>query len=256
MKSRDTQLIISATKAGGKIVKKYFGQSLDIEQKSRASDVRTCADLESEQEIIKELDRHFPTYNIYSEECGFLDRKSEYTFYIDPLDGTNNFVLGIPNFSVIVALVRGREVIFGAVHLPMLDITYHAEKGGGAFCDGKKMSTSSEISLERSTTAFLCNYSTDKEYVGELLSKLSLGTKRVLCNWSVGTDLCLVASGKTENVVNVKTEPWDFLAAKFIVKEAGGIVTDLVGQSETDDFNSSFVASGNIQIHKQIIALL
>ena len=90
---------ILAAEHGGTIVKNYFGDLLDIEEKTMVSDFRTKADTEAENAILHVLTKNFPQYNILSEEAGFLDHHSEYTFVIDPLDGSNNFVLGIPNFS-------------------------------------------------------------------------------------------------------------------------------------------------------------
>src|SRR3989338_4878503 len=115
MSKKEKQIIIAAAKAGGKIVKKYFGKIQSVEEKSCAWDFRTEADVKSEEVIIKILTSEFPTYNILSEECGLIDNESEYTFYIDPLDGTNNFFIGIPNFSVLIALAKGRETLFGVV---------------------------------------------------------------------------------------------------------------------------------------------
>src|SRR3989344_581814 len=90
------QPVIDAVKAGGAVLLKYFGAAYDIHQKSSASDLRTTADLESEKVILEKLSQTFPDYNLYSEEAGEINKGSEYTFAIDPLDGTSNFVLGIP----------------------------------------------------------------------------------------------------------------------------------------------------------------
>ena len=249
-------MIISAAKAGGKIIKGYFGQSLVIEEKSAAFDVRTKADIESEAAILAVLKKAFPTYNIFSEECGFINKKSEYTFHIDPLDGTNNFVSGIPNFSVSIALVKGKETIFGVIYMPILDLAYYAAKGGGAFCNEVKIRKSEETVLERSCASFMCGYHCPRPYIIKTLGNLIRRAKRVTVNWSVATDLCLVASGKIETALNKKTELWDFLAGKLIAKEAGCVVTDLTGRPEKDDFNREFLVSNNFEIHKKILPLV
>ncbi len=253
MQIKDQKAIIAAAKAGGKVVRSYFGKVLAVEEKSGAFDLRTRADIESEAAVIAVLEKTFPSYNIFSEECGHIDKKSEYTFYIDPLDGTNNFVLGIPNFSVSIALVRGTETIFGAIYVPMIDSMYHAAKGEGAFCNSVKISPSTETSLLRSTSTFLSNYHCPKSYVVKIIGNLSRKTKRLLINWSVASDFCLVASGKVETVLNKNTELWDFLAAKLIAKEAGCIVTDLKGKPEKNDLNRSFLTSCNSAIHQKTL---
>ena len=250
------KIIITATKAGGKILRSYFGKTLAIEEKSAAQDVRTKADIESEAAIIAILKKAFPTYNIFSEECGFIDRKSDYTFYIDPLDGTNNFISGVPNFSVSIALVRGKETIFGVVYLPIINLAYYAAKGRGAFCNGAKIGKSAETDLKRSAASFLCGYHCPKPYIIKTIGNLSRRTKRVMVNWSVATDLCLLASGKIETALNKKTELWDFLAGRLIAKEAGCVVTDLKGRPEKDDFNREFLASNNLEIHKKVLLLV
>ena len=256
MHAKDQKEIIRAAKAGGEVVRKYFGTVLTIVEKSKASDVRTEADVESEAAITGILKKAFPAYNIFSEECGLIDKKSEYTFYIDPLDGTNNFTIGVPNFSVSIALVRGAEIVFGAIYLPMLDLMYSAVKCGGAFCNNRKLTLSVETALNRSTFAFMCGYHCPKPFIIKTIGNFSRRMKRVLVNWSVASDLCLLASGKIETAINRKTELHDFLAGKLIAKEAGCIVTDFKGQPEKNDLSHSFLVSNNMKIHRKVLLLL
>lgn len=258
MLAKDKKAIISAAKAGGKVVKNYFGKVLNVEEKSCAWDFRTQADVESEAAILKVLENAFPTHNILSEECGLIDRKSEYTFYVDPLDGTNNFVLGIPNFSVLISLARGKEAIFGLIYLPMLDIFYWAEKGGGAFCGNSALKISTETSMKNATVGYACGYKTPKPEVVRIIGNIKLKgkVKRTLFNWAPAVDFCLLASGKIEAMINQKTEIYDFLGAKLLMREAGCIVTDFKGKKDTDDFNRSFVVSNNLSIHRKVLSLI
>ncbi len=258
MLAKEKKIIIQAAKAGGQVVRKYFGKVLKVEEKSCAWDFRTQADVESERAIIKVLERAFPTYSILSEECGLIDKKSDYTFYVDPLDGTNNFVLGIPNFSVLIALARGREALFGFVYLPMLDIFYCAAKKGGAFCGAKPLKPSAEISLKNATVGFACGYQTPPREIARIINNLEIkgDVKRHLFNWSPAVDFCLLASGKIEAMINQKTEVYDFLGAKLIIREAGAVITDFKGRADTDDFAHTFVASNNMAIHRRILPLL
>ncbi|MSU55297.1 MAG: inositol monophosphatase [Candidatus Taylorbacteria bacterium] len=253
MKLKDQQSIVRAAKAGGKVIQSYFGKTLTITEKSVAADFRTEADIGSEKAILAILERTFPTYNIFSEECGFIDKKSDYTFYIDPLDGTNNFALGIPNFSVSIALVKGTETIFGLVYLPLHDLVYRAVKGEGAFCNNQKLKPSVEVTLDRSTSAFVCGYHCPKPVIIKFLSSMTTKMKRVLVSWSVASDICLLASGKIETLINLNTELHDFLAGKLIAKEAGCVVTDLNGTSEKNDFNGNFLMSSNAVIHRKLL---
>ncbi|MCR4311297.1 MAG: inositol monophosphatase [Candidatus Taylorbacteria bacterium] len=256
MNTREQKAIITAAHAGGEVLLKYFGSVLSVEQKSIASDVRTQADVGSEKVILRHLEKAFPTYNILSEECGLIDKKSDYTFYIDPLDGTNNFVLGIPNFSVSIALCQGKNVVAGVIHLPLTGQTYSAVKGKGSLCNGKKIEPSVETNLLRSTVAFMCGYHYSRSKIADTLGKLSGKMKRILTNWSVASDMCLLASGKIETVVaRDGMQPYDFLAGKLIAKEAGCVLTDGDGKTESDDFKDAFMASGNKVIHKKMLSL-
>src|SRR5687768_13571695 len=123
--------IIKAAEAAGEVIAGYFGEVLEIEEKTTVADIRTKADTEAEAIVLHILKQSFPDAGIYSEEMGEIENDSPYRFVIDPLDGSHNFNLGIPNFTVSIALTRKRETIAAVVHHPILKKTYHAEKGKG-----------------------------------------------------------------------------------------------------------------------------
>lgn len=205
------QKIIAAAKAGGQVLKHYFGQNLTVEQKSIPADIRTKADTESETAILKVLKENFPDYNIYSEEADNIDNGSEYTFIVDPLDASNNFILGIPNFSIIIALQKNQETIFGLVYQPILDLAYYAIKGGGSFLNGQKINVNQKENIEDVSIAMVWGYIHDKNLDAEYTSKfIKSSIKRICFNWSVGIDLCLLASGKIEAVFNNGCDLHDF----------------------------------------------
>lgn len=252
----DIQQVIRAAKEGGKVIKHYFGEVLDIEEKSHASDFRTKADLESEEAILKVIKRAFPTYNIYSEEAGKTDNGSNLTFVIDPLDGSNNFVLGVPNFTVSIALMDGDETILAVVYNPILDQTYYAEKGKGAFLDGKPIHVNNEADIKRSTICYTCGYINSNDYAEQVSHKLNqLGVKRQTNYWSPAYDYCLLASGRMEGIINNKNDLYDYAAGKMIVREAGGKVTDFKGDPVTDK-NDVFIASNGTAIHETLLSIV
>jgi len=135
----DIAPIIQAARAGGAVLLKYFGTSLATTRKTTAADFRTKADTESEAAILSILAAAFPAFNIISEEQGETDKKSDYSFFVDPMDGTNNFVLGIPNFTVSIGLMHKDEIVAGVVYHPLLDRVYHAQAGQGAYCDNQRI---------------------------------------------------------------------------------------------------------------------
>ncbi|MDE2188652.1 MAG: inositol monophosphatase, partial [Patescibacteria group bacterium] len=223
-----------AVKAGGKVLKSYFGQGLEVTQKSTLADFRTKADLESEAAIIAVLEKDFSGYNIHSEEKGVVENGSEYTFVIDPLDGTNNFILGLPYVAVAIALVQKETTIAAAVYNPITDQFYFAEKSKGAFLNGKQIRVNGETNIQKATVSYICGYENSREYWKRLDDSLSaFPVKRKISMWAPSLDFCLLASGKIECIVNNNPDgDHDVLPGKLIAKEAGAIVTDWNGKPE------------------------
>jgi myo-inositol-1(or 4)-monophosphatase len=252
----DIQKMIAAARAGGAVLKNYFGQSLETIEKSMASDFRTKADLESEEAVLGMLIADFPDYNIYSEEMGRVDKHSDYTFVVDPLDGTNNFSLGIPNFSVSVGLMKGEELVAGVIYAPMIDQVFSAVKGQGAFQDGIRLHVSRESTMQRSTLSNCCSYSTPPPQATQRVKELyERGAKRVTNNWSPAFDFCLLANGRLEGMIVRDIELYDFAAGKLIALEAGATCTDFQGQPEPTDKNIRFVMSNGTAIHNILLEI-
>jgi myo-inositol-1(or 4)-monophosphatase len=257
---KDYQKIIEAAQAGGQVLKNYFGQNLDIEEKSMPADIRTKADTESEEAILKILKNNFPDYNINSEETDYIENNSEYTFIVDPLDGSNNFVMGVPNFSVIIALQKNNETIFGVIYHPILEQTYYAAKNGGAFLNGKSISVNQNKNIEDVALGLVWGYlfdQKDKE-INANYTKRGIESKlrRVCLNWSVGIDFCLLASGKMEAIFDNGCDPHDYVAGKLILQEAGGMITDFDGNLETDPNSDKFLATNNKIINSKLLKIL
>lgn len=250
--------IIEAAKAGGKISRDYFGSNLLIEEKGMASDIRTKADTESETAIINILKNYFPTYGILSEESGYLDNNNddEQRFVIDPLDGSNNFVMGIPNFSVSIAVMTKDEIMAAVIYVPMVDQTFTAIKGEGAYANGKPIHVNGTLAADKSTISYTCGYINDSDYTLAITKQLSeLNVKRQINFWSPAYDYCLLASGKIEAVINNGNEIYDFAAGKLLVKEAGGTITDFNGNRD-EDVNPQFLASNGTVLHKSLLRIL
>jgi myo-inositol-1(or 4)-monophosphatase len=242
--------LIKAAKKGGLIVKKYFNRVSTFKTKSTLADIRTIADLESEKALLKILSREFPKCTILSEEKGEINKKSENVLIVDPLDGTNNFMLGIPYFSISIALLKNSKLMCGVVYNPILDQLYFAERGKGAFCGNKKLRVNKETKIKNATIAYTCGYLHSGRNTAIFLENLyKLGVKRVLINWSPALDFCLLALGKIEAVINNNNEIYDFCAGKLIAKEAGAVITDFEGKKEIDEGNSTFIASNGKRLH-------
>jgi len=249
--------IIRAARAGGEVAKKYFGKILKIEGKTMPCDFRTKADLEAEKAILKILNKKFPKYNINSEEIGEINRGSEFTFVIDPIDGTNNFVLGLPYFSTGIALLNKDQIVFSAVYDPILKNIYFAEKGKGAYLNGRKIRVNKESKIGNSTVSYVRNYETPVGHSQKITESLeNINVKRVTKFWSVILDLCIMASGKSEAMIIYGDLPiWDVAPGKLIAKEAGVLITDYSGKKDKDK-NTCFLATNGTKIHKEILEIL
>lgn len=249
--------IIKAARLGGVEINKYFGKSIQSFQKSTTADFRTEADLASETVILEELKKDYPQFNYYAEESGYLDNGSEYTFVIDPLDGTNNFFLGISNFSVSIALQKNEETILGVVYAPLTDQLYFAEKGKGSFLNNEnnRLRVNEITSLKEASFCYIAGYNSDRTPHEDLVKEVSKHEiKRMLNNWSPALDCCLLASGKVESIICNGNDIYDNVAGKLIIKEAGGIITDFDAKPEVDN-NNYFVASNNLELHKKVLQI-
>lgn len=245
--------IIKGAKKGGKVLRCFFGKSIEIEEKTLFANFRTEADLRSESAILKSLQKDFPDFNFLSEERGLIGNHSDYTFVIDPLDGTTNFILGIPNFSVSIGLFKDKEIIAGVVLNPILNHFYWAVSGKGAFLNGTKISISRKRILKNAIIGYDCDYGHYLErYFRNFLKKMEdEQVGRVLVNMSPALDLCRLAAGKIDGYINNKNEIYDFAAGKLIAKEAGALITDFNNKNEIDMHNNAFVATNGL-IHKQL----
>jgi len=249
--------MISAAQAGGSVVAKYFGKELKTTTKSLPSDFYTKADVGSERSILNSISRSFPNYNILSEERGLLNKHSDYTFIIDPLDGTNNFVMGIPNFSIAIALENDNITTHAVVYQPLLKRIYYAELNQGAYCGGKRLHVSHVRDIRHATVAYSCSYGvSDAREIAVSKQIRSLRVKRLLSTWSPAIDFCLLASGKIEAIVSDQNEKYDYFAGQLIAKEAGALVTDFSGKKIINDNTPTFIAGNNQIIQRALIGVV
>jgi myo-inositol-1(or 4)-monophosphatase len=225
-----------------------------VVEKSTASDFQTKADLGSEKNILTILKKEFPNYNIFSEEEGKTNKSSDYTLVIDPLDGTNNFVLGIPTFSVSIALMYKNEAILGVIYQPIIDQTYTAIKGKGSYLNGRKIKVNNITDIKKVSLVYSCGYKIDMNYFNKIITSLyETGCKRAMNNFSVAFEHCMLAAGKIESLMNDGTELYDYIAGKLIALEAGAKVIDLTGKEEKDHANNFYIISNTEKINQNIL---
>lgn len=204
----------------------------EVRSKSAARDLVTRVDLESERRIVARLRAAFPAHAIEAEE-EVRDARDEGRprWFLDPLDGTVNFVHGLPAFGVSIALYLGREPLVGVVHLPRLCETFCAARGAGASSDGRPIRVSSAASLSEALLATGFPYRrgelahSNLENFGRFFYDV-VDLRRM---GSAAMDLAYVAAGRLDGFWELHLEPHDVAAGALLVREAGGLVTDADG---------------------------
>jgi len=245
---------ILAAKEAGKIHKKYFNSQLTIKTKSTPFDLLTVADVEAERKIVSVIKKCFKNHNFLGEEEGYAATDSEYTWIIDPLDGTNNFVHKIPIFCASIALVKKGTIITAVIYDAMRDELFTAEKGRGAFLNGKKIKVASINKLEKSLLITGFYYDRGKKmrenlmHIKRFLEKNIAGIRRF---GSAALDLCYIACGRASGFWEFELSPWDFAAGILLIKEAGGKVTGRYG--EKIKLQKSFIVASNKKIHPLVL---
>jgi myo-inositol-1(or 4)-monophosphatase len=250
-KSKMLDVAIKAAKEAGKILMKYYGKDYEINSKrdsNHSSDLVTQADLDSEKKIVDILEKNFPEHRIYAEEQGLRDKDSEYTWYIDPLDGTGNFTRNIPLFGVSIGLIKNKQPILGVLYFPAIDLMVHAEKGKGAFANDKKISVSNR-ELDNSLFYNAGVYKGKIDFKTKIAEKVAL-TKMIDTS---AYELAQIAMGDAELYI-LTSVLHDVTAGVAIIREAGGKVTDY-DDSEWNQDSKGIVASNKV-IHDEIIGLL
>jgi len=253
MQATYKQTAIIAAKAAGKIQLKYFGKGIQKNRKQDDSFV-TKADKESSKIISKIILKEFPTHNILDEELGKLTNKSDYTWIIDPLDGTHNFIMDNPLFGVSIALEYKKEIIMGVIYMPVLKRLYCSEKGKGAFCNNKRIRVSDETSIKKCMFIFDAKLRCKTNLKINLLKKLAPISWRFRVYGAAVYHNLVVAEGHAGFNIDFNSNPWDHSAALLMVEEAGGKVTDLKGK-KWHPYIKDYVAS-NGKVHSQLLKVL
>lgn len=230
--------LIEAIKISGKTLLEYFDKPVGIKQKESQSSIVTEADFASDSIIVQIIKERFPEHNIISEETGFTDMKSDYTWVVDPLDGTSNFASCIPWFGVLITLFKNNTPFMAGAYLPLADTLYFAENGKGAFKNEKPLTMSRNVDLRNSLIAFSVDYTEDEDFLNkgiEIYKFIIKGSRNIRSTNSL-VDFLYVSEGKFGGCINLYTKVWDISGLGLIIREAGGVMKDMFG----DDIKFSF----------------
>ena len=232
---------VRSVREGGRVILMYFSQLDRLEYSSKGrNDYVSQADVEAERAVLDVLTRAYPDHGIIAEESGKREG-SEYTWIIDPLDGTTNFLHGFPMFAVSVAVKRAGVLEHGVVYDPLHDEMFTASRGEGAQLNGKRIRVSTTRKLAPSLlgTGFpfrdLGIIEPWMRSFQSLLPKTS-GIRRA---GAAALDLAYVAAGRLDGFWEFGLKPWDMAAGALLIREAGGLVADVSGGQD-------FLESGNL----------
>lgn len=252
-----TFVATQAALAAGELLRRGFGTSYEIFHKPGQHNLVTTFDKKAEELIISFIHTHFPKHAILAEESGASQQSSDVTWIIDPLDGTVNFAHNIPHFSVSIAAAIGKEVVSGVVFQPMTGELFVAEKGKGAYLNGKPIRTTSRTTLEECllATGFPYNVRANPEHCIDQFVKLAKQGIPIRRLGSAAIDLSYVAAGRFDAFWEVQLHPWDVAAGQLLVEEAGGKVTHYDGLPR-DLFGTRHILASNGPLHPTMVKQL
>jgi myo-inositol-1(or 4)-monophosphatase len=249
--------LITLAKGAGEILRAGYGQAKEIRHKGTV-DLVTQFDHQSEDYLVGEIHRQFPQDTIVTEESGLLSGSGGgERWYLDPLDGTVNFAHGVPMFAVSIAYEETGQMKYGVVYEPLRDECFCAEAGKGATLNGEpiQVSTAPDLIHSLMVTGFPYDLlDTPKNNLDNFVrfSRLCQGVRRL---GSAALDLCYVACGRLDGYWEIRLSAWDIAAGSLIVREAGGVMTDLAGDPQVMKAPFSVLAANPV-IHPLMLGLL
>lgn len=246
--------VAAAEGAGALLVERSRQPARGVDAKTTATDLVSDADRDSESLILGLLERHRPDDGVLGEEGAGKDSGSGLTWIVDPLDGTVNFLYGLPWWAVSVAAADETGSVVGCVHNPVASETFTAVRGEGALLNGSPISVSDGTDLAKALIATGFAYSSRaREVQAEVVARVLPAARDVRRMGSAALDLCSVACGRVDGFYEAHLEEWDKAAGRLIVAEAGGIVTELA--PPIPELSPGLIAS-NQHLHESLSRLI
>lgn len=245
-----------------KVLMEGFGERIDSKIKEDHNSIVTDKDIAAEKVISDILSRNFPEFNMVGEEKGAHFTGSEYTWIIDPLDGTSNYAAGLPWFGTLIALMFHDKPAAAGAYLPFYGDMYYAEAAKGATRNGKQIHVIKDLSIKEILVAYSTDYAVDMaktKFETNLLGDL-IGKVRNTRSTNSLIDFCYVADGRFGGVINHNTKIWDIACPYLLIKEAKGRMSDLYGhdiQFDLSNIDMSYqVVASPKDLHKEFIEII
>ena len=244
---------VDIAREAGALLATYFERRIGFELKGEF-DLVTEADRASERLVVERLRTHFPSHAVMAEEGGGHQSDSGFRWYVDPLDGTTNFAHGFPMFNVTLGLEQAGEMIAGVVYDPVAQEMFTAERGGGAYVNGRRIHASNVVNLSDSlsSTGFPSRKRRHNINI-HFYYQLAMASHGVRRTGSAALDLAYVAAGRLDFFWEFGLKPWDMAAGKLLVEEAGGRATDMAGAPHSVT-RSEHLLADNGKLHEEVLA--
>lgn len=250
-------IAVTAALEAGKLIAQQITQldRVKVTQKNR-TELVCDVDIEVEQLIIAMLDEHYKEFDIVSEESGHTARDGEYEWVIDPLDGTHNFLHGHPHCAVSIALRAKQDVLLGVIYDPLRNELFTARKGSGAQLDNRRIrvSQTSRLSDSLLCTGFPYRAPNDTKPWLKSFASVLPRAQSIHRTGSSALDLAYLAAGRYDGFWEYGLRDYDIAAGSLIVREAGGLISDLSGSNNL--FASGNVIAGNPRVHEKLHQLI
>jgi myo-inositol-1(or 4)-monophosphatase len=216
---------VRACRDGGAYLRERF-RADDADAEYGRHDVKTDVDRGSERRMLSVIQGSFPDHAVYAEESGEHPGEGDYRWIVDPLDGTNNFAVGLPSFASAATVLDGDGPVVAAVYLPMLDDLYVARRGDGVRYNGEPVVAESDRSLDRATVGFVVGHGVTRDedrlaVVDAAVRRLDADCKRVVRTWAPCVDWGLLARGRFDGVVSLYPQKEEQYAGELLAAEAG-----------------------------------
>lgn len=228
-----SEFIIANLKQASEIAYANFGKVTGTTKPEDNNQVLTETDIAIGKFLVDAVKKTFPDHNIIDEEAGVTDNNSEFTWVIDPIDGTSNFAKGLPHYGIMIGLLKDNMPIAGGISLPYFQQIYSAEKNNGAFCNSQPMYVSKNSDLLSSLVAYgIDGHQENPEITyteSKTLAEIILNIRNVRTSNSA-FDMAMVAVGKYDAYLNRTSKIWDNVAPQIILEEAGALYTDFFGK--------------------------
>lgn len=225
-------LAVSVIKDAGRIALDRFDRYERLVTKDAYGDVVTEVDHLAEALILERIHAAFPEHQIHSEEAGDNGKRSDWLWLIDPLDGTNNYAIGLPIFTTSITLLYRKEPVLGVVYEPITDRLFVSSLGAGATCNGDSMQVKDNPNFRRGQIGWIQGHQVQNEEKAVWLRQhLDLHFKRMMRLWAPTLQWCLLAKGHLDGIVLYNSEGDDLYSGLLMVQEAGGSIVDFEGKA-------------------------